>query len=164
MEHGIQISNNYNFQRFIGYNHTAGDNPDLVYLFSDESLRLMSTEITKLLKGVDDEGRDIVVPDNRISEVLTTVYNDYRPPTGDIHSRYIVTPEYKPNYIKDIMNETIQIIVQTIKNSLTMEYQNKKLTVWSSVLGDFNKEGLMPHSKIRLREKHPTRMQFHMRY
>ena len=41
---------------------------------------------------------------------------------------------------------------------------NKKLTIWNTVYGDFNKEGLRGHSQIKIREKHPQYMAFNMNY
>jgi len=58
----------------------------------------------------------------------------------------------------------MNIIISQIKNQTEMEEQNKKLTVWSTLLGDFNKEGLRSHPPIKIRRNHPQYMAFNMNY
>ena len=41
---------------------------------------------------------------------------------------------------------------------------NESLSIWNSILGGQNELGLMPHSKIKLRERQPQRMAFNMNY
>jgi len=54
--------------------------------------------------------------------------------------------------------------LSNIKNQMEMEQANKKLTVWTTLLGDFNKEGLRAHAPIKLRRRHPQYMAFNMNY
>lgn len=83
---------------------------------------------------------------------------------GDIYSRFIIPQEQSRNDMRTIVNQTINIIVSNIKNQMGMEEANKKLTVWTTLLGDFNKEGLRAHGHIKLRRKHPQYMAFNMNY
>ena len=45
-----------------------------------------------------------------------------------------------------------------------MEENNRKLTIWTTVYGDFNQHGLQQHSKIKVRNKRPNPMEFNMNY
>ena len=45
-----------------------------------------------------------------------------------------------------------------------MEENNKKLSIWTTVYGDFNAHGLRQHPPIKIRKKRPDPFQFHMRY
>jgi hypothetical protein len=51
-----------------------------------------------------------------------------------------------------------------VKGNLGMDDNNSKLTIWTTVLGDFNEHGLQSHPKIKLREKRPAPLQFNMNY
>jgi hypothetical protein len=110
------------------------------------------------LKGIDEEGRDIVIPDNRILEVMNTVQQSYNFATG--FDAPVLTPQ---TYFDNMVNQTIERIVYDVSNTLQIEQCNMKKTIWTTVLGDFNKEKLQGHSQIKIRNKHPTFM-LNMRY
>jgi len=158
-----EIYNN-NFIKHVGYSDGVPDEQSCAQIyFSQQNVTKLSKKITELLMGVEKNNRPIVVPDTNISNVMSTVYDNYIPEIGDIHTRYIIVNK-NTNQI-DKMNDTvINIIVTNIKNELEIEENNKKLTIWTTVLGDFNKHGLMSHSKIKLREKRPQSMAFNMNY
>ena len=61
-------------------------------------------------------------------------------------------------------DQVINIITSDVKNNLGMDQCNSKLTIWTTVLGDFNDAGLRSHPPIKLKERRPTTMLFHMRY
>jgi hypothetical protein len=125
----------------------------------------ISKAITKLLEGVDPQNRPIIVSNENIASVMSNVYRfGTRTNIGDIYSRFIIPQEQARNDMRTIVNQTINIIVSNIKNQTGMEEANKKLTVWTTLLGDFNKEGLRAHAPIKLRRKHPQYMAFNMNY
>jgi hypothetical protein len=132
--------------------------------FSKENINKMSCKITELLMGVNKDNRPIVVPDKTICSVMSSVYQSYRPETGDIYSRYNIPKSRENNGIQRMMDEVINIITTDVKVNLGMEENNSKLTVWTTVLGDFNEHGLRSHSKIKLRENRPMPMMFNMMY
>lgn len=132
--------------------------------YSQSNINKISRKITELLMGVDKNNRPIIVPDKTICSVMSAVYQSFRPETGDIHSRYIVPKERDQNYVQRMIDEVINIITTNVKDSLGMEECNKKLSIWTTVLGDFNKHGLKSHSKIKLRENRPMPMMFNMNY
>ena len=63
----------------------------------------------------------------------------------------------------------IDIVIQSITNQIKVtrgmaESNYKNMDIWSQLYGDFNKQGLRAHPKIKLREKHPQYMMFNMNY
>lgn len=151
--------NNY---RYIGWDKTQ--NESVLQFFNHSNLLLIQKKITELLEGVHPENKKIVVSIPVISGVLSTVFENFRPETGDIYSRYTISSESKFNYYNHMTNEAIEIIIQNVKAQMGMDENNKKLTAWTTVLGDFNSNGLRSHSKIKVLNKRPDPMQFNMNY
>lgn len=156
---------NDKIHRNVGYtsNLSCGETDSESALFSKANVSQMSKKITELLRGVDKYNRPIIVPDSTIISVMSSVYRDFRPETGDIYSRYVI-PNDDEGYYSKIMNETINIIYLDVKGNLGMDDNNSKLSIWTTVLGDFNEHGLQSHPKIKLREKRPAPLQFNMNY
>lgn len=158
---GNTIISNDNMNRYVGYL----DNEMSYQLFSTQNLENISKKITQLLDGLDPEGRPIIVHHDTISMVLSNVYQQFRPPTGDIYSRYTIdAPTQQINYYQQMINETIEIIVSANRNQIETIINNSKLTIWTTLLGDFNEHGLQSHSSIKIREKRPDSFQFNMNY
>lgn len=156
---------NGNFMANVGWEETSSDNCVLDSLYSEPVLESISKTITNSLRGVDPKNRPIIVSKENIASVISNVYRfGTRANIGDIHSRFIVPQAIERNDFRNIINQTINIIVSNIKNQMEMEQNNKKLTVWTSLLGDFNKEGLRAHAPIKIRRKHPQYMAFNMNY
>ena len=152
-----------NFIKYVGY--TQDDNPCIKQYFSKETVNTISKKITELLMGVDPLNRPIIVNDKNICNVMSSVYSSFRPQTGDIYTRYIIPSGQGPqNYVTDMIDQVIEIIVSDIKISLEMEQYNKTLTKWTTVLGDFNKHGLRQHAPIKVQNKRPAPFQFNMMY
>lgn len=165
MEYGTKICGTIcdsNYVKYVGYEQS---NTCVKKYFSKSNVNTISRKITELLQGVDPENRPIVVPDTTICSVMSDVYDSYRPPTGDIHSRYIVpSGTSSESYVQNMIDQTIEIITSDVKNNLEMEEHNRKLTIWTTVYGDFNDHGLRQHPPIKLRNKRPAPMQFNMNY
>lgn len=149
------------FLQYVGYSYN--NNECLQNLFSTENVNEMSREITKHLRGVHPSGKDILVPNTRIYEVLTSVNENYRSNTGDIFTRYNLQRDVIDDY-KYIRAQTIDIIVNTIRDELGIEANNKALTVWTSVLGEQNNHRMRAHDVIKIRKRRPAVMQFNMNY
>jgi hypothetical protein len=132
--------------------------------YSKENIKIISEKITQLLMGVNKDNRPIIVPDKTIYSVMSSVYENFRPETGDIFTRYIVPKSRSIGYIQNMTDKVINIIVTNVRVTLETEENNSKLTVWTTVLGDFNEHGLRSHSKIKLREKRPQPLMFNMNY
>jgi len=157
-----QNNNNIYYQsdyhmKFVGTD--INENPIIKEFFSKKYVDHISRECTKLLKGVDELGRDIVIPDKRILEVMNVVEQSFNFATG------FDAPQYSPyGYIRKMVEECIERIVYDVSNTLAIEQCNNKKTIWTTVLGDFNKEKLQSHSSIKIRQKHPNLFQINMRY
>ena len=160
MEYATPINDMY--MKHVAYDQT---NDDTNELFSPENIKLISKKVTQLLMGVDPQNRPIIVPDKTIGSVLSSVFGTFVPQNvGDINSRYILpcSDEHCSNN-QAIIDQAIEIIVSDVRNNLGIEQCNKSLSIWDSVLGDFNRHGLMPHSQIKINHnKLPT--QFNMMY
>jgi len=133
-------------------------------VYSPETIKKISNIITKSLKGVDPQGRDIVVGDNVIKSVLSSIIESHIPRSGDIYSKYQIMYNDPNNSANDIIAKAIEVITYTTRNGTEMVTNNGKLSVWDNLFGDFNKHGLRAHAPIKLRERHPDYMLFNMRY
>ena len=133
-------------------------------LFSPENIKLISRKVTQLLMGVDPKNRPIIVPDKTIGSVLSSVFSTFVPQNiGDINSRFILPCNEPCSNNQAIIDQAIEIIVSDVRNNLGVEQCNETLSIWDSVLGDFNRHGLMPHPQIKINNnKLPT--QFNMMY
>lgn len=162
-----ELSDVLNFQqiRHVGWGSTEQFDSPFKQLWTKQNLEMIQRKITELLMGVDKNNRPIIVPVDKIASVMNSVYDSHRPQIGDIYSRFIL-PEMtdKRNDIRDIIDRTIEIITSTIRNEYEIIENNKKLTVWNTLYGDFNKEGLRAHAPIKIRKGGPMRFQFHMNY
>jgi hypothetical protein len=149
-----------NYDKYVGW---RGGLPGFENLFKRDSVMSISKRISIMLQGVDPDGKEIVVMPNNICAILSSVYESYRPETGDIHSRYIISSSPQ-QYLNDIVDRAINIIVSQVRDNIMTENKNRGLSIWTTVLGESNPHGLRSHPRIKIREKHPAMMQFNMRY
>lgn len=160
-----QNSYDQNFISHVGWDYTSSNSSVLKYLFSTSTLDILSQQITRALRGLDPRGRDIVVPHDKIANVLSSVYSfGTRTNIGDIYTHETIPSIENRNDVKNILNQTMNIVVSAIKDEIITTEQNKKLSVWTTVLGDFNDHGLRSYAPIKLRERHPQYMAFNMNY
>jgi len=150
---------------FVGYDESSGAMPITKYLFSKENLDILQTLISNATAGLDPQGRRIRVPHNIIAGVLSSVLrNGRRTHIGDIYTRYIIPQDHARNDADNLNLQTLNIIVSTIKDEYETIENNKKLSVWNTVYGDFNPQGLRAHPPLRIRRRAPQRMMFNMNY
>jgi hypothetical protein len=143
-------------KRYIG--SEVNDSDIIKFFFSKPVVQRISNEITKRLKGVHEDGKDIIVPNDKILWVMNTVYESYNPAQGfDTYMTY-------DEYIENMIGQTIIRIVYDVKNVLEYEQCMNKKTVWTTVLGDFNNNGLRSYAPIKLKNKRPNTFEFNMRY
>jgi len=100
------INNNYRYAKYDGGNRYKS-------LFSRQNLQIISTEITKRLKGVHPEGKNIIVPDETILSVMESVF------TKTSNAELDVMMEMVTNYI-----------VNQIKTEYETTEKNNKLSIW----------------------------------
>lgn len=165
MEYATEICSQFcddNYIKHVGYKE---NNSCIKKYFDASTVRTISHKVTQLLEGVDPQGRPIIVPSKTICSVMNEIYDSYRPPTGDIFSRYIVpSGTSSESYVQSMIDQVIEVITSDVRNNLGMEECNKKLSIWTTVYGDFNEHGLQQHPKIKVRNKRPNPMQFNMNY
>lgn len=139
--------------------------PCLDQFFSKQTVDTISRKLTELLRGVDPRNRPIIIPDNTITNVMDSVYATYRPPTSDIYGRYNVpSGDTTVSYIADMIDQVIEIIYSDVKINIETAAQNEKLSMWTTILGDFNEAGLRSYAPIKTLIRRPNPMQFNMRY
>ena len=151
------------FTTHVLYDYTVNESPNYLTLFEPARLRQMQTIITGLLAGVAE--RPIIVPLDTIASVVRQCYTSNRPQVGGIYSRYIFPSiEGQRNDRRDIVDRAIEIIVTSIRTEYELVRQNNSLTIWNTLYGDFNKEGLRAHSNIKVNKRRPNKLFFNMRY
>lgn len=149
-----------NYTRYVGYAETT---TGIEKYFSPQTINKISSKITELLQGVHPQGKRLIVPNTEICHILDAVYRNYRPVTGDIYSRYNI-PNNNVNMLQDMIDQTIEIIVSQTKAEIGMQVANSKLSVWNTVLGDFNTHELRSHDVIKISKKHPMHQYFFENY
>jgi len=158
----MQDSNRY---AFAGYDTTYDDLVLHQQVFSVKNIETLSAIITQGTKGLDPYGRNIVVPAERIAQVLSSVFRyGTRAHVGDIYTRYNIPQERARNDLDNINLQTLNIILSTIRDEYDTIRNNQQLSVWTTVLGDFNTNGLRSHDVLKIRRKMPQRMMFNMNY
>ena len=154
---------NLNYTRHSGYVDSSSAFKTKYYNINN--VNTISKKLTQLLQGVDSKNRPIIIPDKSIINIMDSVYENFRPETGDIFSRYnIPTGLSSDDYIQSMIDQTIEIIYSDVKNNLEIEENNKKLSVWTTVLGNFNDNGLRSHAPIKVLNKHPQYCAFFENY
>lgn len=161
--HDTVYENSYN--AFVGWSNTSDQDCALNFLLSEENINSLQEVITRSLRDVHPEKKKIVVAKDIIAGVLSNVYRfGTRTNIGDIYTRYIIPQNEDRCDVRTINNQTINIITRQIKDEFEVIENNKRLTVWNTMYGDFNKEGLRAHAPIKIRRKHPQYMAFNMKY
>ena len=151
-----------NYMRYSGYSE---NNDCIKKFFSPETINIISQKVTELTLGVLKNNRPIIVPNKNIASVMSNIQSNYRPETGDIYSRYNIVSETPLNMVQRMIDMTIESIVNDIKVNLGMDECNSKLSIWTTVYGDFNPNGLRQHAPITsIRKRKPQSMFFFENY
>jgi hypothetical protein len=148
--------------RYVGWAATSQHDQGIKNYFSASTIKYISKKVTENLRGLDK--RPIIVPPDKISHVMSQVYLTRTPKTGDIYTRYIIPDNTPTNILQEMIERCIQIITEAIEVEITMLRNNEKLSIWSTVYGDFNPQQLRQHAPIKILNKHPQYMAFNMNY
>ena len=123
-------------------------------------------KVLEILENNKD-GKDIVVSQENICGILTSVINNYyalddQPGLNTLFQ----IPTRNGNLSKKdkCIIRTINIIVNYIRTETERINCNKTLSIWNSVYGDFNEKGLRAHPPLKILENSPNKPEFHMRY
>jgi hypothetical protein len=154
---------NLDYTRHSGYQDSSSEFQKKYYNIN--TVNTISKKLTELLRGVDHLNRPIVIPNKSIVNIMDSVYQSFRPQTGDIFSRFTMPNGLNSDdYIQSLIDQTIEIIYSDVKNNMEMDQYNKKLSVWTTVLGDFNDNQLRSYPPIKVLNKHPQYMAFFENY
>jgi hypothetical protein len=149
----------------IGWEQTVADLPVVKHLFTQNTVTVIQNKVSEYLQGVDPKGRRMMPSVNVVVNALYGVFRSHMPEeVGDIYSKYTVTNLNTRNDFAYIIDKTISLLVRGIRNEYEMAQNNEKLSIWNTVLGDFNEHGLRQYPPIKVREKRPDNFLFHMRY
>ena len=147
MEYATEIDGHIydnNYMKYVGYS----ENECIKKFFSIETVNLISKKVTELTRGVRADNKSIIVPNENIASVMSNIQSNYRPETGDIYTRYNIPSATPFNMFQRMIDMTIGVIVNDIKVNIGMEQCNSKLSIWTTVYGDFNPHGLRQHAPI----------------
>jgi hypothetical protein len=153
---------NENVYRFIGWQQSE-QGFDKVF-FSMQNLHSISERLKDLLKCLRKDGKPIIVSDRVIAHIMSEVFSKNRPQLGDMYTMLNIPADKARNDLKTMNNMVVQIIFNNIKTEYEMEENNRGLTVWTTVLGDFNKHGLRQYTDIKLNKKNINKVRFNMNY
>lgn len=153
-----------NEMKFVGWSETIKYDNGYKKLFSTEVVKFIQNRVMEILTKAYPDNRPIMPTEHVVLNAISTIYKDSRPGIGDIFTRYTIIQNQPRCDPKTIIFRTINTIARHIMNEYDMLLFNKSLTKWTTVLGDFNKDGLRSHAPIKLRERRTQQMMFNMNY
>jgi len=153
---------NDNYYRYVGW--TVSEQDFDRRFFSRETIESIQKQTTQLLKCLRSDGRPIIVAERVISHVMSQIYNKYRPQLGDIYTIFNIPAAEPRNDMKLLTDLVVETIYKNIVDETQMEENNKRLTVWTSVLGDFNEHGLRQYTTIKTVKDNINKVRFNMNY
>lgn len=151
-----------NFYRYVGW-QVSEQEFDKKF-FSVDTLNYISEKLKILLRCLRKDGRPIIVADKVISHMMSEVFQKNRPQLGDGYTMFIIPPERLRNDWQTMCDMVIEMIFNNIKTEYEMDENNRGLTIWTSVLGDFNKHGLRQFTTLKINEKNINKVRFNMNY
>lgn len=150
--------------QYVGWYTITDWDPLPQKLFTRTTLRTIQNKVADYLTGVDPNGKRIIPSDRVVIAALFGVFKDHHPQTGDIYGKYTVVDQTQRDDYAYIVDKTISLLVQGIRDEIGMAEQNQRLTVWTTLYGDFNEHGLRQFPPIKVNNKRPDPMLFHMKY
>lgn len=165
---GAYIDRNYSElidpNQYVGWASISDWNPLVRQLFCKHTINVIRQKTSEYLVGVNPQGKKIIPSDRVVVGALYSIFQNYKPKTGDIYGKFLVVDETQRDDYSNIVDQTISLLVRGITTDIEMSTDNEEKTIWTTVLGDFNERGLRSHPVIKMREKRPDPMLFHMRY
>lgn len=151
-----------NFYRYVGWSVSQGELDKR--FFSEQTVRDISQKLQELLKCLRKDGRPIIVADRVIAHMMSEVFYKNRPQLGDGYFMYNIPAAEPRNDYETMKDMVVEMIFNNIKTEYEMDENNRKLTIWTSVLGDFNKHGLRQYTNLKINEKNINKVRFNMNY
>ena len=149
---------------YIGHSSQLSYDPLSNMLYTKKTVQMIQDKVQSYLSGVDPKNRPIRPSERVVIEAIFGVKGRYVPKTGDIYGRFLVVNTEERNDYTIIVDQVISLLVRGISSEIGMEENNAKLSVWTTVLGDFNEHGLRSHATIKVRDRRPDPYLFSMRY
>lgn len=153
---------NDNYLRYVGW--SVSEQPFDRKFFSKETVEIIKRKTTDLLKCLRSDKRPIIVTDRVIGHMMSQIYSTYRPQLGNMYTMLTITAAEPRDDMKTLIDLTVEAIYRTIATETQMEENNKRLTVWTSVLGDFNEHGLRQYTTIKTVKDNINKVRFNMNY
>lgn len=161
----IPTAGNALYYAYAGYPQSIASLPLLQKMFTTENVQCIRDMVTKGCQGLDPYGRQIWASDRMICDMMSNVIqNGTRKYVGDIHSRYIIPVSDPRNDISDLNKMTATLLIQGLRDEYETIQNNERLSIWDTVYGDFNRQGLRSFPPLKMRNKTPQRMMFNMNY
>lgn len=159
-----QIGTDYNdnFNRFVLYDSTI--TPLEKALYSDDNLQYIQDRLYELLRCLRTDGRPTIITKRVIAGAMSSIEYSFRPQLGNAYTMYIIPAEKLRNDTKTLNEHVIEFIYNQVKTEYDMDKNNAKLTVWTTLLGDFNEHGLRQYSTIKTNQKPINKFRFNMNY
>ena len=153
---------NDNYIRYVGW--SVSEQPFDRKFFSKDTIENIKTKTSNLLRCLRSDGRPIVVSDRVIAHVMSQIYEKYRPQLGDMYTMLTIQAAEPRDDLKLLTDLVVETIYKNIVEETQMEENNKRLTVWTSVLGDFNEHGLRQYTTIKTVKDNINKVRFNMNY
>ena len=161
-DRGVGDLYNDNYNKYAAYDQNM--TPALNYLFSNENIDLIGTTLYDLLKCLRKDGRPISVTRGVIAQVLSQIQQSATRQIGDIYTVYNIPQAHVRDDISRFNKMTVEFIYNQVKTEYEMDQNNKKLTIWTTLLGDFNDHGLRQYSTLKINHKPINKLRFNMNY
>jgi len=167
MDHLFQKPTDYDqtidLSPYIGWNTVVEWNHLPRQLFTKRTINMIRQQVYEyLLKSLNKK----IAPSEKVTIIaLYGVYENHIPRTGDIYGKFTVVDQSQQDDYGYIVDKTISMLIDGIQTDIGMQEANSKLSIWNAtVLGDFNENGLRQYAPLKMRERGPDRMLFHMKY
>lgn len=128
----------FNNMRYATWDRDA---PIVRMFFNQQTVDIISRQVTQNLEGVLETGQPVLVLDQVIINVMDNIFQ---------HSISKPRPfsVCLEDECTDMITQVIELITSDVRNQIEIDQANAKLTKWTTLLGDFNAHGLRSHSKI----------------
>lgn len=128
------------------------------YFFSPENTARLRAGIASFL------GPHVHVGDQVLYGVMSNIAANWNPRTGDIYTRYVIPAAEPRDDLENMNGQVVTVIVNAIRQETEQRELNGRLSVWDSVLGDFNRHGLRAHPILKTKENDYMKGMFSMNY
>lgn len=138
-------------KRFVGYKMSNEERD----LFSPQSIERIAAKASGMFK----ENR-VHFKQDVVRNLLEKNYYDYKPPTTDIYSKYLIKPFTQDSKVDRVVEQTVQMLVSEAQTQILGAQYVNSLDI--NVLKFADDLAAVPQVKLRL--KRPQTMAFFQNY